>query len=207
MHPCTNPLSSHLAPPSPAPLLLASRAWRCSSGPCSINEPACLMKRTQPVWLGGDGNTNSCCHHRWGITPLHQLPLLIYHTHTHTRTWTHAHLHKQLLLTNIQVSDTRLMQMLPHKGVVFLSFLLCGSPSQRLRPSITLPSPPTPSTAFILGLNNSISVSSPSAQSLCSVTTATFSKFLDVSFMFTLFFSLIDMLLNDKDENYRSLFF
>lgn len=83
MHPCTNPLSSHLAPPSPAPLLLASRAWRCSSGPCSINEPACLMKRTQPVWLGGDGNTNSCCHHRWGITPLHQLPLLIYHTHTH----------------------------------------------------------------------------------------------------------------------------
>ena len=68
-------------------------AMRRGTGPCSINEPVCLMKRTQSVWLGGDSTTNSCCHHRWGITPLHQLPSLIHHTHTESCTdgFTHTY--------------------------------------------------------------------------------------------------------------------
>lgn len=44
-------------PPLPAP----SRPGR---GPHSINETIRLMKRSQLVWLGGDGAANSCCHHR-----------------------------------------------------------------------------------------------------------------------------------------------
>lgn len=61
---------------------------RTSSG---INETIRLMKRTQSVWAGGDRTANSCCHHRWGITPLHQLPSLIHRTQLCTDGFTGAH--------------------------------------------------------------------------------------------------------------------
>lgn len=78
-------------------------AVRCGSGSCSINEPVCLMKRTQSVWLGGDGTTNSCCHHCWGITLLYQLPSLIHHTHPHAHAVAHRRIHPHLQATVIEV--------------------------------------------------------------------------------------------------------
>lgn len=97
----------------------------CGTMPCSINEPVCLTKRTQSVWLGGDSTTNSCCHHRWGITPLYQLPSLIHHTRIHTFVyrWIHPHLCGQL--AHIHTTSALHMHMLIPEECVHVSLCVC----------------------------------------------------------------------------------
>lgn len=169
------------APYSPALLLSGSWACGCGSGPCSFNEPMCLMKRTHSVWLGGDGTSNSCCHHCWGITPLYQLPSLIHHTHGVVHRWIHPHLCKQLPHTFSHRIDAHCCTQRDGLSMcVWVCVCLTSSHASICThwnrktpsscPAVLLSLQPAPASPFIPGLNSSIPTSAPSVRSHHSVT-------------------------------------